>query len=178
MPNRKALTMVGAVTASLISGAIAVGATVGRTPLTSLAAADAAPTPTASPAPATAAASPSTASDPVAPGAPQRTDIPTSPAAALWFAGLAAQSPSAAPTSGGAAGAPAAPTTKPSSGARGTPSTSPAPVVQTPPPTAAPGATTTTTGPLYNCSGSDDGLTESYKHAREVWCEAHGGIHG
>lgn len=178
MPNRKALTMAGAVTASLISGAIAVGATVGHTPLTSVAAADSAPTPAASRARTAAPPLPSTASDPVAPTAARRADVPTSPAAALWFAGLAAQSPSAAPASGGPAGAPAAPTTKPSSGARSTPPASPAPAVHTPPPTAAPAATTTTTVPLYNCSGSDDGMTESYKHAREVWCEAHGGIRG
>ncbi len=44
----------------------------------------------------------------------------------------------------------------------------PAPAPTTSPPTTkpAPASTTTTAPPAFNCSGSDDGMSETYKHAR------------
>ena len=38
------------------------------------------------------------------------------------------------------------------------------------PPTTAPSASP----PPYNCAGSDDGMTEAYKHAREQYCQGGG----
>jgi hypothetical protein len=34
--------------------------------------------------------------------------------------------------------------------------------------------TSPTTAPPYNCSGSDDGLSEAVKHAREQYCHSRG----
>ncbi len=163
MLNRKAWTTATAITASLISGAVAVGATVGHTPFTSVASGKSPPT----------AASASVGASPTAsPAAPA---VPADPAAALWFAGLATNAGAANPSAPGAVTDPAEPAHASTPTARPSTSTTQpdSPPPGTPPPTAAP--TTTTTSPLFNCSGSDDGLPEAYKHAREEWCHAHGG---
>ncbi|MBK5287506.1 MAG: hypothetical protein JJE46_03455 [Acidimicrobiia bacterium] len=187
MLNRRSFTLAGAVTASLISGAVAVGATVGHTAFTSLVAADAAPT-----------SSPAAAEVPADAGLPPgdaftidrssaTVGVKPSPAAKLWLAALAANGNSSAaptwtPAPASASGSSTettgkkAPAAKPSSPTTTPNSPTAAPSPSPPPPTAAP--TTATTTPLYNCSGSDDGLSEVDKHAREEWCHAHGGSRG
>lgn len=52
------------------------------------------------------------------------------------------------------------------------PGSGPRPVFK--PPTTPPTATPSAGPPPYNCAGSDDGMTEAYKHAREQYCQGGG----
>ncbi len=151
MPNRSAFAASIAVTASLISGVVAFGAisatayrSADTASATELTPAPTAPATVHSDDPATLLAAVRAAA--VQPGTVGSTDVPT------------------APTSGGTRhgdGGDPPDTEKPP------PSTTP---TTTPPPTTPP-----STGPApYNCSGSDDGLSESVKHAREEYCHAQG----
>lgn len=179
MPSRTALAAGVTLAATLISGAVAMAATTrGATTHTASAAgaavAAAAPTPTRSAAP---VATPAAPVDPLATlllavgqgNQASGTPVANSAAAAAWFAGLAARAqPSGATVSAPANSKPGSDTTKRTPAPTSSPPTSP-------PTTAAPSPTTPTTSPPYNCSGSDDGMSETYKHAREQYCESRHG---
>lgn len=94
-------------------------------------------------------------------------DDPPAPAAAAAGAGAGAAGTSA----GRAAPRPASPAPVAANGARSaTPAPSP---VRTPAPAPAPATTPTTAGNSggpWNCAGSDDGMSEAQKQAREAYC--------
>ncbi|MGZ4795082.1 MAG: hypothetical protein ACXV8T_04235 [Acidimicrobiia bacterium] len=171
MPNRTALTAALSVVVSLAAGGAAMAAVTSEAP-GSVAGAESA-TPAAVTAPgggATATAAPgavgAVASGPADPGATS-SGGGFSKAAAAWFAGVSRLN--------GSNGAPAAdapdtngdaPASTPSAPRHG----------DDPPPTTsqttapAPPTTTTTTRPP-SCYGSDDGMTEAQKQAREAACQ-------
>lgn len=165
MPSRSALAASITVTATLVSGMAAVAATTGFRPLAA-ASADAAPSlqaatsaPAAGPgvAPAASSVVPGTAAGPSAPPS-------SSSAAAAWLVALARGS-GAPPTTGAGSSAP------PSVADPTTPTTSPKPVA---PPTTKPPTPTTTSPAPFNCAGSDNGLSEAAKQAREAYCHGQG----
>lgn len=161
MPSRSALAASITVTATLVSGMAAVAATTGFRPLTA-ASADAAPPPqlgASEPAAGTPGVAP--AAWPVIPGTVAGPSTPptASSAAAAWLLALARGS--GAPPATGAGSSEAAPSAHPT-----TPTTSPKPDTS---PT-----TPTTSPPPYNCSGSDDGLSQAVKQAREAYCHSQG----
>ena len=174
MLHRVGVASTFAVTASLLSGIAAIATTTGPTVITALPARAA----TAVPAGTVDGRARSDDGSPIV-GGPAATDAPptaSSPAAktvaAFWAAVAASSQPAgnrvAQPGPANSGPAPSTPQ-QPSSGPRPVtkPPTSPPPST---PPTTAPSASP----PPYNCAGSDDGMTEAYKHAREQYCQGGG----
>jgi hypothetical protein len=174
VPSRSALAASLTLTASLISGAVAMAATTaGPAPSD---AAGAATTPATSAPSAPATATPPAGQDPLvtlmlavaAENQKTGTAAPGTTGAAAWFA--AASGGAAAGGGSGSSGG----NQSSSDPSRGTHTESPSPSPTPPSPTSPAPTTTPTTAPPYNCSGSDDGMSEAYKHAREEYCHAHG----
>lgn len=171
-----------AITASLLSGIAAVAMTTGSTVITALPARAA----TAVPVGTVNARLRNGDSAPVGGGPATTNATPTAPSSSssdaktiAAFLAAAAKSSGHPATNGVAQPVPAtssnAPSTpqQPGSGPRPVfkpPTSSPTNPPLTTPPTTAPGAGP----PPYNCAGSDDGMTEAYKHAREQYCQGGG----
>jgi hypothetical protein len=175
MPNRTAITAAAAVTASLLSGGLAFAATV-----SSPAAPVAADVRTAAATDAPGAGGPTAPADDLATAwfAGVQSGATTaagatragSDRAAAWFAGLTAQSGASAFRV--ATDDPDSPeATHPPKRHDPTPTTTAAPPATNPPVTNPPTTPTTTPAP-WNCRGSDDGLTETQKQAREAYCHS------
>lgn len=160
MHRKAALATAGALTATLFSGVVAVGATTGLL----------------------------SAVERGGPGHERLVDqasaAPSRPGKRIVMIvddpAPAASSSSATPSSGRRAAAPPAPAPAPvarsARPASREESEAPKPA-KAPPPLPAtnpPPPTTTTPGP-YNCRGSDDGMTEAQKKAREAYCQGSGG---
>ncbi len=178
MLHRVGVASTFAVTASLLSGIAAIATTTGPTVITALPARAATAVPAGT-------VDGSVRSDDGAPNAESpaganATPTASSPAAktvaAFWAAVAASRQPAgtgvAQPVPANSGPAPAIPQ-PPRSGPRPvpkpptSPTTNPTPST---PPTTAPNASP----PPYNCAGSDDGMTEAYKHAREQYCQGGG----
>jgi len=174
MPNRSSVAATITIVATLLSGTVAVAATVQRTIAASD---DDRPAALAVAAPRSAGPTPAPAGEPAAGDAD--TTAPDRPSAdpKVKFLLALSRSQTAAASAGGA------PPASDGGGRRGSfpadtddddgsdtdHAAAPAPV-----PAPAPAPSTTTTAPApYNCRGSDDGMSESYKHAREEWCHDH-----
>ena len=167
MLNRVGVASSFAITASLLSAIAAVASTTGPTAIAARAARSA----TALPAATGGARGPSNGAAPLVAGdsavanpMSSASSPETKAVAALWAA--AAGSGGHPATNGAAQAGP-----EYSGAAASTPhqpSSAPRPVST--PPTTAPSASP----PPYNCAGSDDGMTEAYKHAREQYCQGGG----
>lgn len=174
MHRKAALATAGALTATLFSGVVAVGATTGL--LNSVDPGgpgherllDAASSARAKkilmivddPAPATGGSSARRSSR------ARTTWAPASGTAGAWSAntGSAPRTARQSPT------APRQSTTTTEPGEPEPPAPPPIPAAP-----AAPAAPPPTTSGPYNCSGSDDGMSEAYKQAREAYCQGKGG---
>ena len=179
MLHRVGVASTFAVTASLLSGISAIAMTTGPTVITALPAraATAVPVGTVDPRVRTDGGAPVVGGPAATNATPTSSSSGATAIAAFWAAAAASNGHPA--TNGVAQPVPAtsshAPSTtqQPGSGPRPVfkpPTSSPTNPPPTTPPTAAPSAGP----PPYNCAGSDDGMTEAYKHAREQYCQGGG----
>lgn len=175
MLHRGGMASSFAIAASLLSGIAAIASTTGPTVISALPARASTPTAGAS-RPASTGSTQNGTTAPLAGSAATNPTPSTARADAKAVAALFAAAGGHSLTTG---------VTPPGSSPSGTapaaphqPGSNPEPV-QKPPTTSPPPSTSPTTAPAagpppFNCAGSDDGMTEAYKHAREQYCQGGG----
>lgn len=95
--------------------------------------------------------------------------------AAVWFAAVAAGQPGTGASADAASDGAGPPADDSPGGHHSPPTTTPTSAPAHPStPTTSPPNPPTTSPPPFNCSGSDDGMSEAYKHAREQYCQSQG----
>ncbi len=184
MLSRVGMASSFAIAASLLSGIVAVASTAGPTVIAAAPARATSPGGSADDAGRVRSdgGGPVLAGDPAAPDVTPPASSSDARAVARFWAAAAASGGHPATNGAGqpvASGSGAAPSTphQPSSGPRpvSKPPTSPPSNPPTnPPPSTSPTTAPSASPPPYNCSGSDDGMTEAYKHAREQYCQGGG----
>ena len=169
MLHRVGVASAFAVSASLVSGIAAIAMTTGPTVITAkpARAATAVPVGTVDARVRTDDGAPLAGSPASTNATPTASSSDAKIVTAFWAA-VAASSEVAQPVPANSGPVPSTPH-QPSSGTRPptSPSTNRPPAT---PPTTAPNPSP----PPYNCAGSDDGMTEAYKHAREQYCQGGG----